>query len=458
MKLDLGPVRSTYVTPTFGADDTLPLDPTLQKRVRRPMWVGAAIIGVLVFGLGLWASLTPLASGITASGQVTVESNKKTLNHKETATVRQILVKEGQLVHAGQPLLIFDDTDAKANVAILQNQVDTFETNVARLAAESTGRNEVQFPPDVMARAVSDPTVAGMIRDQQYLFTTRLQLFQSQMSVLQQQLDQIQNQIQGDQAQVESVATQSKLTQEQLSSYEKLYAQGFAAKSLILQYERQMADLGGRRGQLQADIARLKQELGETRMKMASMRDQRTSQAAEQLRDSQSKLEESLPKLVAAQEELKSTTVTAPVDGYIFNLTQFTPGAVAGAGQALMDIVPSNSDLTVTVMVKPQDIGNVHVGMPARVRFIGGNPRWQNPVWGHVSVVSADRITNDKTGLSFYKVEIRIDPKDLKDIGRDQKIVPGMNASAQVIAGKRTIMGFLIAPVTDTLSHAMREP
>src|SRR3954470_5316786 len=126
MKLDIGPVRSTYVAPTFGAEDKAPLDPRLEHRLRRPMVVGALIIAVLVIGLIAWASLTPLASGITAPGQVTVEANRKTIRHKETGTVRQILVKEGQLVRAGQPLITFDDTDLKASVSILQNQADTF--------------------------------------------------------------------------------------------------------------------------------------------------------------------------------------------------------------------------------------------------------------------------------------------------------------------------------------------
>src|SRR4051812_34902926 len=201
MKLDIGPVRSTYVAPTFGAEDKAPLDPRLEHRLRRPMVVGGLIIAVLVVGLILWASLTPLASGITAPGQVTVESNRKTIRKKETGTVRQILVKEGQLVHVGQPLITFSDTDARAAVTIFQNQADTLMSQAARLSAEATGKTSVTFPPELTSRA-ADPTVAGMIRDQEFLFTSRLQLFQSQGSVLGQRLEQVENQIKGDQAQV----------------------------------------------------------------------------------------------------------------------------------------------------------------------------------------------------------------------------------------------------------------
>lgn len=457
MKLDIGPVRSTYVAPTFGADDHTPLDPRLQHRLRRPMLVGAAIIGVLVIGLSAWAAFTPLASGISAPGQVTVEANRKTIRHKEVGTVRQILVKEGQLVHAGQPLIIFDDTDLKAAVNILQNQADTFMSQAARLSAESINRPSVQFPPELTSRAAADPSVAGMIRDQEFLFTSRLQLFQSQSSVLGQRLDQIENQIKGDQSQVDSVEEQRKLTVDEMSGYETLYAKGYAPKTLILRYQRQVADLAGRKGSLLADIARLHQQMGETKMQLASLRDQRQSQAAEQLRDTQSKLEEVLPKLVAAQEALKGAVVTSPVDGYVFNQTQFTIGGVAGGGETLMDIVPSNSPLMVSVMVKPEDIDQVHVGMDAQVRLVGPNPRWNSPLPAKVVVVSADRITTKEGGPPFFRVDLRIDPKDMKSLEKNVKVVPGMTASAMIVTGNRTLMGFLVSPISDTIHHAFRE-
>lgn len=456
MKLEIGPVRSTYVAPTFGSDDRTPLDPRLEHRLRRPMLVGAAIIGTLVIGLGVWASLTPLASGVTAPGQVTVEANRKTIRHKETATVRQILVKEGQLVHAGQPLITFDSTDMAAAVNILQNQADTLMSQAARLSAEATNRSTLQFPPELTSR-MADPTVAGMVRDQEFLFTSRLALFQSQSSVLQQRLDQIQNQVQGAQAQLDSVEEQRKLTVEEMAGYQTLYAKGYAPKTLILRYQRQVSDLQGKKGSLLADIARLHQQMGETKMQLSALRDQRQSQAAEQLRDTQSKAEEALPKLMAAQEALKGAVVTSPVDGYVFNLTQFTQGGVAGGGETLMDIVPSTSPLMVTVAIKPEDIDQVHVGMKAQVRLVGPNPRWNSPLPATVAVVSADRITSKDQGPSFFRADLRIDPKDIVGLEKNVKVVPGMTASAMIVTGNRTLMGFLIQPITDTVHHAFHE-
>jgi HlyD family type I secretion membrane fusion protein len=456
MKLEITPVRSTYVAPSFADHDREVLDPALRKRMRRPMLLGGTIIATLVVGLGTWAAVTPLASGITAPGEVRVEANRKTLRHPSTGTVRQILVKEGQLVRAGQTLLTFDDTDARAAYDVLQNQYDALMAQSARFAAEVGNHPTVSYPPELTSR-MSDPRVAGMIQDQDLLFNTRLQLFQSQTSVLAQRLDQIQNQIAGDQAQVDSVEEQRKLTLEELSGYQKLNAEGYAPKTLILRYQRSLADLGGRKGQLLADISRLKQQMGETRMNMSSLRDQRTSQAAEGLRDAQSRIADVQPRLTAAKGTLDSTVLRSPVDGYVFNLTQFTVGGVVGAGEVLMDIVPSNSPMMVSASINPQDIDQVHVGMDARVRLSGQGARWRDPLPAKVAVVSADKIVSDRNTAPFYRVDLRIDPKDLKRLPRGERLTPGMPATAMIVSGKRTIMGFLISPITDTFHHALRE-
>jgi HlyD family type I secretion membrane fusion protein len=456
MKLDITPVRSTYVSPRFDGDDHSPLDPELGRRLRRPMVIGAAVIGVLVVGLGLWASLTPLSSGITAQAEVRVESNRKTLRHRDGGTIRRILVKEGQHVRPGQPLILYDDIEARASVDVFQNQYDTLLAQSARFMAEATNRPSMEFPQELTSR-MSDPRVAGLIRDQQFLFTTRMQLFQSQSSVLQQRQDQLQTQVQGQQAQVESVEEQRRLTAEEMSGYQTLFEKGYAPKQLILRYQRTLADLGGRKGSLLAEIARLRQQMGETRMQLAATRDQRESQAAEGLRDTQSRLADITPRLTTARQTLEATVVRSPVDGYVFNLTQFTVGGVTGAGEVLMDVVPASAPMMVTAMIKPEDVDEVHVGMDARVRLSGLNQRWHSPMPAKVAVVSADRITNDKTGVSFYRVDLRIDPKDLKELKRGAQLTPGMPAQAMIVTGKRTIMGFLISPITDTIHDAFRE-
>ncbi len=456
MKLDVRPHRPTYVTPAFGRDDTGPMSDDLRQRMRRPMLIGAAVIGVFVLGLGLWAALTPLASGISAQGEVRVESNRKTIRHRAGGTVRQILVKEGQRVRAGQTLLLFDDVEPRAAFDVYQNQRDSLLAQSARFTAEATGRTQFEFPPELSAR-MSDPRIAGQLRDQQFLFSTRLQAFQSQIAVLSQRLDQLQTQIGGQEAQVASVEEQRRLTEEELSGYRTLNEKGYAPKTLILRYERSLADLSGRKGALLAEIARLRQQIGETRLQMASTRDQRESQAAEGLRESQTRLADVDPRFTAAKQELESTVVRSPVDGYVFNLTQFTIGGVTGAGEVLMDVVPAGSPMLVTVQIEPKDIQSVTVGMDARVRLTGLNQRFNSPLPAKVVVVSADRILNERTGATSFRVDLRIDPRDLAKMERGVALTPGMPAQALIVTGEGTVLGYLLRPITETLQDAFRE-
>ncbi|WP_293905314.1 HlyD family type I secretion periplasmic adaptor subunit [Phenylobacterium sp.] len=458
MKLDLKPIRpGGYVVPTFGGgDDQGPMAPELQHRLRKPMVVGAGIIGAFVVGLGLWASVAELATGVSAPAEVRVDSQKKTLRPKESGTVRQILVHEGQRVAAGQPLLTFNDVEARAAVDVLQNQYDTFIAQKARFAAEATGRASIEFPPELTSR-VADPQVATLIRDQQFLFSTRQQLLVSQAAVLSQRIEQQLTQIQGSQAQVDATVEQQRLTEEELDGYRKLNEQGFAPKTLILRYERSQSELAGRKGQLVADIARLKQQMGETRMQLTSMRDERESQSAEGLRDSESKLSDVIPRLTAARQTLDGKVVRSPVDGYIFNLTAFTVGGVVGAGEVIMDVVPAGTPLTVTAMIKPEDVDEVHVGQKAKIRLTGLNQRFNNPLDAAVTVVSADRMQNEKTGTAFYRVDLVLAPSELKKLKKGVKLTPGMPAMVQFTTGQRSVMSFLISPITSTLEDAFRE-
>ena len=456
MKLDLGASRQNYVAPTFGVDEPKGLAPELERRLKRPMVIGGAVIGAFVFGAGIWASFASLATGVTAQAEVKADSQRKTLRPKETGVVKQILVKEGQQVRAGQPLLLFNDVEARAAVDVLQNQYDTLSAQTARFTAEAMGKTTLELPAELMAR-MNNPAVAALVRDQQFLFLTRQQLYQSQAAVLGQRVDQQETQVGGLQAQLASIVEQQRLTEEELDGYRRLNEQGFAPKTLILRYERSLAELGGRRGQLTSDIARLRQQIGETRLQLATLRNERTTQSAEGLRDSQTKLADIIPRLTAARQTLDATVVRAPVDGYVFNLTQFTVGGVVGAGEVVMDVVPSATPLTVTAMIRPEDVDEVRVGMPAKVKLTGLNQRFHDSLDAKVSVVSADRITVERTGTAFYRVDLTLAPSELGKLKKGVEMTPGMPAQALIVTGDRSVMSFLISPITDTLEDAFRE-
>lgn len=455
MKMDFHAPKP-YVAPSFDDKDLVPLDPELERRMRRPIVAGAAVVGVFVVGLTLFSAVAKIDSAVVAPGMVRVEDNRKTVRHLQGGTVRQILVKEGQHVRKGQVLLTFDEVQPKASNDVFQNQQDALMAQSARFQAEATGLRTVTFPAELTSRA-NDPRVAGIIRDQDFLFTSRLQFYETQSAVLSQKLQQLETQISGVQAQVDAVNESDRLTKEELAGYQTLYEKGYAPKTLILRYQRTLADLAGRKGSLLAEITRLREQIGETRLQITTLKEQRISQAAEGMRQMQSGLAEVTPKLAAARQTLDAATVRSPADGYVLDLTQFTVGGVVGPGERLMSVVPANAPLIVTARIKPQDIDVVHAGMKARVRLSAFNSRRTPPVEATVVTVSADQLVDEKTGEGYFRADLKIPPQELVKLPKGDKLSPGMPAEAMVITGRRSILSYVVSPLTDTIRDALRE-
>ena len=455
MKFELGPVKP-YVTPAFSGNDLAPLDPNLQRRVRQPMIMGSIVVGVFVVGMAIWAALSPLDSAVVAPGTVRVEDNRKTVRHLQGGTVRAILAHEGQRVKLNQVLLRFDDVQPRASVDVLQNQYDNLLAQTARLQAEATNQKVIVFPPELMARA-TDPRVAGLIRDQQFLFSTRLQFFETQGDVLGQRLQQVETQIGGVRAQIDAINESDRLTREELAGYQTLYEKGYAPKTLILRYQRTLAETAGRRGALVADTTRLSQQMGETRLQINTQREERVSQAAEGLRQMQTGLSDVGPKLAAASQMLEAAVVRSPADGYVLDLTQFTVGGIVAPGERLMSVVPADAPLIVTVRIKPQDTDIVKPGLTARVRLSAYNSQRVPPVLAEVVNVSADQLTDERNGESYFRADVRIPPQELTKLPKGVKLTPGMPAEAMIVTGKRTVMSYMVSPLTDTIRDALRE-
>ncbi|MES2341254.1 MAG: HlyD family type I secretion periplasmic adaptor subunit [Pseudomonadota bacterium] len=454
MKHDLTPI-DRYVTPSFsGADQDL--DPALKRKLQRPMIIGGAVVGIFVVAMTLWAAVAPIRSAIMAPGIVRVEANRKMIRHREGGTVKAIPVREGQYVTIGQPLIILDDVQPRASVDVFQNQYDALAAQSARFEAEATGRRSVSFPPELTAR-LSDLRVAGLIRDQQFLFSTRLQFFDSQADVLGQRQSQIESQIGGVQAQLDALEETVRLTKEELAGYQTLYEKGYAPKTLILRYDRTLADLAGRRGALNAEITRLRQQKGETRLQLNSLRDQRVSQAAEGLRQMQSGLSDISPRLTAARQTLDHTILRSPVDGYVLDLNQSTIGGVIGSGELVMNIVPANAPLLISARIKPADIDDVRVGMKAQVRLTAFNYRKVSPVEGDVVAVSADQLVDQRSGEGYFRADVRIPPSQLAGLPKGVKLSPGMPAAVSIVTGSRTILSYIVSPLTDTIRDSLRE-
>jgi HlyD family type I secretion membrane fusion protein len=429
--------------------------PPAAADVRRPIRKGLAIILVCVVGLGLWASLAPIWSAVVAGGAVAVEANRKVLRSRDGGIVREIHVREGDQVAAGELLLRFDDTVAQAQVDVLSQQYDNILMQQARFRAEVSGARSVATPAELTER-MADPRVSQIVNNELLLFNSRLATLDNQTAILNQRLEQLATARGGLDVQVRAIDEQVALITRELDGYRELNARGFAPGNLLLRYERQLAEIGGRRGALVADITRNTQQAGEVRLQLNQLREQRQTEAATGLRDSEARLADLSPRLDAARSALAQTRVTAPEAGYVLNLTQFTLGGVVQPGELLMDVVPLGAELIVQAQVQPRDIDEVRPGMKARVQILAFSQQRVRPLEAEVVTVSADALTTEN-GQTFYRAELRIPPTELAKLPAGAELTPGMPASVMIRTGRRTVMQYILQPMGDVLNQSLRE-
>lgn len=450
-----GEVPQPPTLPDFGGTDAYQ-NRAVTLRLRRPIILGSIVLLIFVVGMFLWAALSTIPSAATAPGTVKVEGNSKEIRRLESGMIRQILVHEGQRVAKGQLLIRFDDVTAAAAVQVLQSAADSARAQIARFQAQAANVTAMDLPED-LARRSGDPTVSALIETQRNLLLSTVTLYRSQGDILRNQAMQLDNQIAGLQAQVASTDGQSDLIQQELKGVQALNREGYAPRTRLLALQRNGVALHGQRGSLLADIARARQSVGQVRIQLAQLDERRQTEAADGIRTAQQQLTEVEPKLRAARQSLDQVEMRAPVDGYVFNLTQRTEGSAAGVGELLMSIVPSNSRLAIAARVRPQDISDVKVGMPARITLTAYNPRTTPQVQGRVELVAADVTDDPVLKESYYQVRVTVEAAELAKAGPGVKLTPGMPATVSIVTSHRTILDYLIGPLSESMRGAMHE-
>ena len=451
------PVESGRFVPTgFGASGEEDAPQQFLSRIRRTIIFGCLIAGVFVVGVGCWAAVTPLTSSVSAIGVVKVEGNRKTIKHLEPGVIQQILVHEGDHVSRGQLLFVFDEVQAKAQLDEFKNAYDVAVVTRARFEAEATGRATIEFPKDILQR-LNDPAAKALVDSQRALFLARRQALQSQLDIGQQRIVELNSQIVGIKAQVAAAEAQLALNKDELSGVETLFSGGYAPKTRVLALQRSAASLQGSRGELMAAVAKAEQSIGETRMQIVASRQARTTEAAAGLQEVSAKLADLAPRLAAAQQLLSHSKVYAPVDGVVLNLTQFTQGGVAAAGEELMDIVPSGDSLVIKAEIQPRDAHAVRPGQKASITLTAYNTRTTPKVDAEVTTLSADQVVDPRSGRAYFTAELKIPPAELKRLPATVKIYPGMPVAASIVNGERTVMQYLLSPIHDAITSSMHE-
>lgn len=421
-------------------------------RIGNRLWRIGAGSTALLFVL---AALVPIDSGAMAPGIEQVENKRKTVQHLDGGIIRQIHVREGSVVKAGQLLLTLDDTNARLNVSVYQSQSDALRAEQAALKAQLLGKGEIDFPADLQGRA-DDPVVASILQSQRAAFGARRDNVLGRQAQLSQQVGQLNDQIGGDVASSQARSEQLKLLDDEIADVQKLYAKGFATKPRLLALQRAAAELRGERAALHAESAKLRGQQSEVRILSLQTERESAADAANALRTLESELAELQDKLAAAKQVLARTEIRAPVSGAVVGMRPTTVGGVIQPGEALMDVVPNSGRLVVVAKVAPRDADNLRVGLPAQVRFDASGARDAPVVEGTVQKFSADALTDSKSGETYFEAEVAVPEKEKRGLPADL-LKPGVPATVMIKTGQRTVLGYLFAPILRARYRALRE-
>jgi len=418
----------------------------------------AGVIAILsVFGtFFIWATLAPLSGAVIGNGFVKVDLNRKTVQHLEGGIVKEIRVRDGDKVVAGQTLILIEDERVDASVDVVQNLLDAELAKAARLEAERDGLDAVTFPASVMARA-TDSKVAELIRTETNFFNTRRDSMKQQIFLLEQQMGEARTEIRSLDQRAAAEQAASNLLAEEIAANEALEAKQYVQKTHLLDLRRGIEDYKARRGEHLADMARAGQKITDLELRMANVRDSYLKEATEGLTASQSRIFDLQERLRPSVDQQKRQHIVAPISGTVVDLKVFTVGGVIGPREPLMDIVPEENDLIVETQIALDDIDDIHVGQEADVRLSAYKRRTTPLVVGSVTYVSADRLTSPDKEQTYYLTRITVTRESLAEAG-NIVMYPGMPAEVFIRTAERTALDYMLAPITNVLRRSFREP
>jgi len=411
------------------------------------------IVAFLVFGVfGVWAMVAPLDGAAHAAGTVTVRSYKKTIQHLEGGIVSEILVQNGSLVRAGDPILIMDSTQPMAQLEIINGQLVAQTALEARLIAERDLLEAVVYPTALFD---GDDNEMVEMAAQNQVFAARKSARDGNTEVLEQRIEQLKSRIIGLQAMKEAKQELSQSFGEELADVRSLLEDGFSDKNRLRELERAYASLRGEVAELGANIASTEMQIGETRMEILQYDRQFRSEVVTELSETQSRLKDIRERNTALQDIVTRTVVRAPEAGIINGLQIHTVGAVLNPGVRIADIIPQGDELLIEAKVSLIDIDRVSEGQEATIRFSSFSGQTPN-VFGKVLSVSADALMDEQTGAYYYLARITVNSESMVDLG-DLVLVPGMPAEVFIASGSRTLMQYMLKPLSNTVARSFIE-
>ncbi len=484
----------TAASPEFGA--------------RRPLALGFATLAALGGGLFGWGTLASISGAVIAVGQVEVESRDQVVEHLHGGTVAEILAGDGDRVAAGQALLRLDGEELRAEAALLEAEHVDLAARRSRLEAELADADDVTWDPALARRAATDPAAAAVLEGQLRLFRARSESRAGLEAQLRERIGQTTNQVAGLEAQAEAVRRQAGFVARELDVQRSLFGKGLTELSRLLAVEREAASLDGQAGDIAARIAGARGRMAEIEIQILRIGAERVEEAAERAREVRAREGQVVERLTELRRRLGAMAVAAPVAGEVFGMRVSTVGEVVRPGEPILRIVPDGANLVVRARLEPIHVDQAGPGQDAVLRFSAFTARTTPEYAGRVVRVSADAQPDERTGLSWYEVELAIGaaieadpetgigswpgraarsaaallPEDAQAwlqanapvpfAGRPARradaaagpagsgglaLAPGMPVEVHLRTGERSPLSYLAKPLTDWFARSLRE-
>lgn len=433
-------------------------DPVAQHRAEASR-LGRFGLWVLAGGLlpaALWLALAPLSSAVVAPAQVKVDLNRRPVQHAEGGIVRQVLVRDGERVRRGQPLLVLGDVAVDAERQRLDYRVMGERASEARLLAEQAMAPAIAFPPEVLEAARSDAALAAQVARERSLFAARRDALYGQQTLLQSQREKVEQEIAALRAQIAKAVEALQLQQSELDSHRKLARDGFISPAKVNQIEAGIADYGVKLEERRSELARAEQRRVDIELRLRALQADYRQQASDQLKGLAAQIGETRQEQRKSADAWSRQVIVAPVDGDVMDLKYTSVGAVIPPRETIADIVPTDTRLLTEARIRPEDILRVQPGQAAEIRFTALPYRSTKLVPGQVVYVSADRLVDRATNQPYYVAQVEADARSLEKAG-DLKLLAGMPAEVYVTGESRTPLEYLTEPLLQVLRHAGRE-
>ena len=427
----------------------------VQKSIARHLLFGLSALVFIGGGFAVWGTMAQLSGAVIASGTLVVDSNVKKVQHPTGGVIGELRVKEGDHVEAGQILVRLDETQTRANLAVLVNAIHELLAREARLDAERTGAEEITFPDDLLAQG-SDALVAKVLEGERKHFELRRDARNGQKKQLHERSAQLTEQIGGLNTQIDAKDAETGFIVKELAGIRQLWEKQLIPISRLTALEREAARLGGEKGQLIAAGAEARGKIAEVELQIIQVDQDMRSQGAQELAEVRAKLAELAERRIAAEDQLKRVDIRSPQTGTVHELTVHTVGGIVTPGDAIMLIVPENDILAVEAKVSPTDIAQLHLTQVAQLRFSAFDQRVTPELLGHVTRIAPDTTADQHTGTSYYVVRLGIEAGEIDKLN-GLKFVPGMPVEVFVQTEPRSMLSYLLKPLKDQAARVFRE-